>query len=516
MFSIHHQVLPPFAAPLLRIDFQVIVCYHNLINTLHCQGAGCPEDSTAPDFGRIGKEPMNICIVGTGYVGLVTAACLAETGNDIVCVDSNPEVVAGLQRGVVHIFEPGLEPLVKRNLAEGRLRFSTELKDGAENALFIFNCVGTPALEDGSCDLSQVKEVARQVGDIIADYKIIVNKSTVPVGTADEVQRIVSEQTARRRLKIEFDVVSNPEFLKEGDAVNDFMKPDRIIVGTDNVRTAKLLETLYAPFARSRDKMIVMDVRSAEMTKYAANCMLATKISFINEIANICEKVGADVSAVRRGIGADHRIGYHFIYPGVGYGGSCFPKDIKALIHAARENGYMPELMAAVDAVNHRQRKILAEKILGYFKARGGAAGRLLSLWGLAFKANTDDMREASSIAIIEALTAAGVQVRAFDPAAGRRAVDFFKANPLLQICEQQYDALEGAEALAVVTDWNQFRNPDFLRMKSLLKTPVIFDGRNLYDPEFVTAQGFDYYSIGRTVMLNRSLDAPSILAVSA
>jgi UDPglucose 6-dehydrogenase len=448
---------------------------------------------------------MNICIVGTGYVGLVTAACLAETGNDIVCIDSNPAVIAGLRDGVVPIFEPGLEPLVQRNMAEGRLRFSTELKEGIEHALFIFNCVGTPALADGSCDLSQVWDVTSQLGDIIADYKIIVNKSTVPVGTADQVYRIIRRQIAGRGLKIEFDVVSNPEFLKEGDAVNDFMKPDRIIVGTDNVRTAKLLETLYAPFARSRDKMIVMDVRSAEMTKYAANCMLATKISFINEIANICERVGADVSAVRRGIGADHRIGYHFIYPGLGYGGSCFPKDVKALIHAARETGYTPELIAAVDAVNHRQRKILAQKILEHFDARGGAAGRLLSLWGLAFKANTDDMREASSLDVIQTLTAAGVQVKAFDPAAGGRAIDLFKANPLLQICEQQYDTLEGAEALAVVTDWNQFRNPDFGRMKSLLKMPVIFDGRNLYDPEFVSAQGFDYYSIGRAPMVNRS-----------
>jgi UDPglucose 6-dehydrogenase len=448
---------------------------------------------------------MNICIVGTGYVGLVTAACLAETGNDIVCIDSNPAVIAGLKEGVVHIFEPGLEPLVKRNVAEGRLRFSTDLKEGMENALFIFNCVGTPPLDDGSCNLSQVREVARLIGDFIAEYKIIVNKSTVPVGTADEVHRIIREQTAARGARIEFDVVSNPEFLKEGDAVNDFMKPDRIIVGTDNVRTAKLLETLYAPFARSRDKMIVMDIRSAEMTKYAANCMLATKISFINEIANICERVGADVSAVRRGIGADHRIGYHFIYPGVGYGGSCFPKDVQALIHAARENGYTPELIAAVDAVNRRQRKILVQKIFKHFEARGGGAGRLLSLWGLAFKANTDDMREASSLDVIEALTAAGVRVKAFDPAAGRRAVDLFKANPLLQICEHQYDALEGAEALAVVTDWNQFRNPDFDRMKSLLRMPVIFDGRNLYDPEFVSAQGFDYYSIGRAAMLNRS-----------
>lgn len=441
---------------------------------------------------------MNICIVGTGYVGLVTAACLAEMGNEIVCVDSNPAVVAGLKEGVVHIFEPGLEPLVKRNLAEGRLKFCADLREGMENALFVFNCVGTPPLEDGSCDLSHVREVARQIGAVITEYKIIVNKSTVPVGTADEVQRIIREQTARRGLSVEFDVVSNPEFLKEGDAVGDFMKPDRIIVGTDNVRTAKLLEALYAPFARSRDKMIVMDVRSAEMTKYAANCMLATKISFINEIANICERVGADVGAVRRGIGADHRIGHHFIYPGMGYGGSCFPKDVKALITTARGSGYDPELIAAVDAVNHRQKQVLGRKIADYFSGLGGVGGRVLALWGLAFKANTDDMREAASLEIIRELTAAGMAVKAFDPVAGSRARSLLGDHPRVQICESQYEPLEGADALAIVTDWNQFRNPDFGRIRKLLKIPAIFDGRNLYDAELAAGMGFDYFSIGR------------------
>ena len=441
---------------------------------------------------------MNICIVGTGYVGLVTAACLAEMGNEIVCVDNNPAVVAGLKEGVVHIFEPGLEPLVKRNLAEGRLKFCADLREGMENALFVFNCVGTPPLEDGSCDLSHVREVARQIGAVITEYKIIVNKSTVPVGTADEVQRIIREQTARRGLSVEFDVVSNPEFLKEGDAVGDFMKPDRIIVGTDNVRTAKLLEALYAPFARSRDKMIVMDVRSAEMTKYAANCMLATKISFINEIANICERVGADVGAVRRGIGADHRIGHHFIYPGMGYGGSCFPKDVKALITTARGSGYDPELIAAVDAVNHRQKQVLGRKIADYFSGLGGVGGRVLALWGLAFKANTDDMREAASLEIIRELTAAGMAVKAFDPVAGSRARSLLGDHPRVQICESQYEPLEGADALAIVTDWNQFRNPDFGRIRKLLKIPAIFDGRNLYDAELAAGMGFDYFSIGR------------------
>ena len=441
---------------------------------------------------------MNICIVGTGYVGLVTAACLAEMGNHIVCVDSNSAIISGLKDGMVHIFEPGLEPLVKRNALEGRLQFSVDLKAAMEDALFIFNCVGTPPHDDGSCDLSQVREVARQIGERITEYKIIVNKSTVPVGTADEVHRIVRAEVARRGLSLEFDVVSNPEFLKEGDAVNDFMKPDRIIVGTDNVRTAKLLETLYAPYARSRDKMVVMSVRSAEMTKYAANCMLATKISFINEIANICERVGADVSAVRRGIGADHRIGYHFIYPGVGYGGSCFPKDVKALVNTARQSGYDPQLIAAVDAVNHRQKTVLAEKIEAYFSGQGGLSGKVLALWGLAFKANTDDIREAASLELIRALTAAGMRVNAFDPVAAGRARASLADNALVQICEHQYDALEGADALAVVTDWNQFRNPDFGRIKRLLKAPVIFDGRNLYDPDIVAGQGLAYVSIGR------------------
>lgn len=441
---------------------------------------------------------MNICIVGTGYVGLVTAACLAEMGNNIVCVDSNSAIVDGLKKGVVHIFEPGLEPLVKRNIAESRLAFSVDLRESMENALFIFNCVGTPPQDDGSCDLTQVREVARQIGAVITEYKIIVNKSTVPVGTADEVHRIIREQTEQRGMRLEFDVVSNPEFLKEGDAVNDFMKPDRIIVGTDNVRTAKLLETLYAPFARSRDKLIVMDVRSAELTKYAANCMLATKISFINEIANICERVGASVNAVRRGIGADHRIGYHFIYPGMGYGGSCFPKDVKALVTTARTNGYEPELINAVDAVNNRQKRVMGRKIVDYFAGQGGVAGRRIALWGLAFKANTDDMREAPALELIAELTATGMAVQAFDPVAGARARDLLKSNPAVRICELQYEALEGAEALAVATDWNQFRNPDFNRIRQLLKAPIIFDGRNLYDPDVVTGSGFAYFSVGR------------------
>ena len=441
---------------------------------------------------------MNVCIVGTGYVGLVTAACLAELGNQIICVDKNPAIVEGLKAGNIHIFEPGLEAMVQRNQGEGRLHFSDALAEGLEHADFVFSCVGTPPLADGSADLSQVRAVAHEIGALITKYKIIVNKSTVPVGTADEVQRIIRTEIEARGLSVAFDVVSNPEFLKEGDAVGDFMKPDRIVVGTDNERTAKLLELLYAPFARSRDKLIVMDARSAELTKYAANCMLATKISFINEIANICERVGADVTAVRRGIGADHRIGHHFIYPGMGYGGSCFPKDVKALVTTAREHGYEPELISAVDTVNDRQKLSMSRKILTYFADQGGAAGRRIALWGLAFKANTDDMRESPALALIAELTEAGMAVQAFDPVASDRAREMLKSNPAVTIGEEQYDVLAGADALVVATDWNQFRNPDFGRIKQQLNAPIIFDGRNLYDPQLVSGSGFAYFSVGR------------------
>ncbi len=440
---------------------------------------------------------MNICIVGTGYVGLVAAACFAEMGNDVVCVDVNPHVIEQLSSGKVHIFEPGLETLVSRNAAEGRLTFSTDLKKGMKDALFVFSCVGTPSNSDGSCDLSYVDTVARQIGEILTDYKIIINKSTVPVGTADRVRTTIQKQLQERGLSVEFDVVSNPEFLKEGGAVNDFLKPDRVIVGTDNVRTAKLLETLYAPFARSRDKMIIMGIRSAEMTKYAANCMLATKISFMNEVANICEHVGADVREVRAGIGSDRRIGYHFIYPGVGYGGSCFPKDVRALINTARENNCQPSLVEAVDLVNNRQKVMLAEKIRSYFKNRGGLEGKTVAMWGLAFKANTDDMRESAALDIIRSLTDSGMKVKAFDPVAGSNAKSVLKDNDMVVVEDDQYAILEGSDALAVVTDWNQFRNPDFNRMKKMLTGPIIFDGRNLFARSFMKEMGFSYFSVG-------------------
>jgi UDPglucose 6-dehydrogenase len=441
---------------------------------------------------------MNLCIVGTGYVGLVTAACFAEMGNTVCYVDVNSEVVNGLREGKVHIYEPGLEPLVQRNTTEGRLRFTTELEEGLRDSLFVFICVGTPSCDDGSCDLSFVHGVAEEIGRKMDGYKIVVDKSTVPVGTADRVREIIAGELEKRGASFEFDVVSNPEFLKEGDAVGDFMKPDRVILGTDNVRVAELMKVLYGPFARSRNKMIVMGVRSAEMTKYAANCMLATKISFINEIATICEKVGADVRDVRVGIGSDHRIGYQFIYPGPGFGGSCFPKDVRALISTARGEGIEPELLAAVNQVNIRQKGVLARKIEGYFEQQGGVEGRTLALWGLAFKANTDDIRESSALDLIGMLTDKGMRVRAYDPAANGKARETFASNPLVEVAEEQYEALQGADALAVITEWNQFRNPDFDRIKRELKAPIIFDGRNLYSPNLIGNFGFAYFCIGR------------------
>ncbi len=441
---------------------------------------------------------MDICIVGTGYVGLVTAACFAEMGNNVCCVDINEEVVDKLRGGQVHIHEPGLQEMVKRNSSQGRLHFTTDIAEGMENRLFVFVCVGTPATDDGSADLSHVFQVAREIGRSMQDYKIVVDKSTVPVGTADKVRECIKAELDKRDTVQEFDVVSNPEFLKEGDAISDFMKPDRVVVGTDNVRTAELLRALYDPFARSRDKLMVMSVKSAEMTKYASNCMLATKISFINEIANLCERVGADVRDVRQGIGSDHRIGYHFIYPGIGYGGSCFPKDVKALIKTAREVGHRAELLESVDEVNDKQKRVLVRKILDYFDNQGGVQGKTLALWGLAFKANTDDLREAPSVKIISELSSRGMHIRAFDPVAGDRGQQEFADNENVSIEMDQYSVLQEADALAVVTEWNQFRNPDFQAIKTNLQAPVIFDGRNLYPPEMLVSKGFAYFCIGK------------------
>ena len=441
---------------------------------------------------------MRLCIVGTGYVGLVSAACFAEMGNTVVCVDVNPAVVEKLNAGQVHIFEPGLDVMVQRSHADGRLSFTTSLADGLADAECAFICVGTPPGEDGSCDLHYVEQVASQIGEHMRQELVVVDKSTVPVGTADRVRALISEALRGRGVDIPFDVVSNPEFLKEGDAINDFMKPDRVVVGTDSDRAAEVMRELYAPFARTRDKLIVMGIRSAEMTKYAANCMLATKISFINEIATICERVGADVRDVRTGIGSDSRIGYQFIYPGVGYGGSCFPKDVKALIHTAETAGVTPTLLQAVESVNARQKRHMAERIREYFAPQGGVKGKTLAVWGLAFKANTDDMREAASISIISALTAEGMRVRAFDPVAADNARGIFAANPLVEIGDDQYGICDGAQALLVVTEWNQFRNPDFERIRDLLTAPILFDGRNLYSPSSMAERGFAYFCIGR------------------
>ncbi|MDD4702646.1 MAG: UDP-glucose/GDP-mannose dehydrogenase family protein [Desulfovibrio sp.] len=441
---------------------------------------------------------MKLCIIGTGYVGLVSATCFAEMGNTVTCVDVNPAVVDKLNAGSVHIFEPGLEPMVRHSRADGRLTFTTRLEDGIAQADCAFICVGTPPQPDGSCDLNFVRQVASEIGQYMQKDMVVVDKSTVPVGTADEVRGLIEKELTKRGVNLRVDVVSNPEFLKEGDAISDFMKPDRVVIGTDSEKAAALMRELYSPFARNRDKIIVMGVRSAEMTKYAANCMLATKISFINEIATICERVGADVRDVRTGIGSDSRIGYQFIYPGVGYGGSCFPKDVKALIRTAEDAGVSPELLNAVEAVNARQKKHMAGRVEGYFAPQGGVAGKTLAMWGLAFKANTDDMREAAAITIINELASKGMKIRAFDPVAAGNARAIFADNKLVEIVDDQYEACEGAQGLMVVTEWNQFRNPDFARVRSLLTAPLLFDGRNLYSPSSMASHGFAYFCIGR------------------
>jgi UDPglucose 6-dehydrogenase len=439
---------------------------------------------------------MKVTIFGTGYVGLVTGACLAEMGNHVVCVDIDENKVARLGRGEIPIFEPGLEPIVRRNHANGQLEFTTDAAVAVAHAQIIFIAVGTPPDEDGSADLQYVLSVARSVGRHLDRYAVIVNKSTVPVGTADRVREAVAEELSKRGVAIEFDVASNPEFLKEGDAVEDCLRPDRIVIGASSERAIGMLRKLYAPFNRNHDRTVVMDVRSAELTKYAANAMLATKISFMNEIANIAERVGADVELVRQGIGSDPRIGYHFIYPGAGYGGSCFPKDVQALGRTSRAAGYSARLLEAVEAVNHNQKTKLYDFILRYFN--GNVRGRTIALWGLAFKPNTDDMREASSRQLMEALWEAGAKVRAFDPEAREEARRLYGERGDLVLCDSAYQALDGADALAIVTEWKAFRSPDFARIRTILKEPAIFDGRNLYEPAAVEEAGLAYYGIGR------------------
>ncbi len=439
---------------------------------------------------------MKITIFGSGYVGLVTGACLSEVGNHVLCVDVDQDKTARLNRGEIPIYEPGLEELIQANRAAGRLRFSADPAEGVAHGLFQFIAVGTPPDEDGSADLQHVLAVAGSIGEHMDTRKIIVDKSTVPVGTADKVRATVRESLQGRGVDVPFDVVSNPEFLKEGDAVNDFMRPARIIVGADEEDSAELLRALYEPFNRNHDRVIDMDVRSAELTKYAANAMLATKISFMNEIAGLAEKLGADVEHVRIGIGSDPRIGYDFIYPGCGYGGSCFPKDVRALEHAARTAGYEGQLLKAVEAVNTRQKEVLFQKISGHFE--GQLSGKTLALWGLAFKPNTDDMREAPSRVLMEALWEGDARVRAFDPEARDEARRIYGQRPELTLCETPEEALRGADALVVVTEWSLFRSPDFELIHASLRHPVIFDGRNLYDPGALAKMGFIYYAIGR------------------
>ena len=446
---------------------------------------------------------MKVTIFGTGYVGLVTGTCLAEMGNHVLCIDVDEAKIARLGRGEIPIFEPGLEPLVVRNHAAGRLQFSTDAANGIEHGEVIFIAVGTPPDEDGSADLSYVLAVAREIGEHIASPKVIVNKSTVPVGTADRVRTAIADVLTVRAIHVEFDVVSNPEFLKEGDAINDCMRPDRIIIGASSEHAVALLGKLYAPFNRNHSRIVLMDVRSAELTKYAANAMLATKISFMNEIANIAERVGADVELVRQGIGADPRIGYHFIYPGVGYGGSCFPKDVQALERIAHTHGYPARLLEAVEQVNRAQKQKLFDLIARHFGNE--LRGKTIALWGLAFKPNTDDMREAPSRSLMEALWQAGARVRAFDPAAGEEVRRIFGEREDLIVCDEAYAAIEGADALAVVTEWKAFRSPDFERLRTSLRAKVLFDGRNLYDPEAVESAGIAYYGIGRGRSVARS-----------
>lgn len=439
---------------------------------------------------------MQVSIFGTGYVGLVTGACLAETGNSVVCLDVDQAKVEGLNRGVMPIFEPGLEAVVVRNHASGHLRFTTDAALAVAHAQIIFIAVGTPPDEDGSADLRYVLAVAQEIGLRLNEYAVIVNKSTVPVGTADRVRVTIAAALAQRGLEIEFDVVSNPEFLKEGDAVKDCMRPDRIVLGTRSARALDLMKRLYSPFNRNHERIVAMDERSAELTKYAANAMLATKISFMNEMANIAERVGADVEMVRLGIGSDARIGFSFIYPGAGYGGSCFPKDVQALEKTAKSFGYQPRILTAVEAVNSAQKSKLFALIHRHFD--GQLSGKTIALWGLAFKPNTDDMREASSRTLLEQLWAAGVTVQAFDPEAHQEAQRIYGERSDLHLCSDAMAATIGADALVLLTEWKNFWSPNFTVLKANLAAAAIFDGRNIYDPNTVEAAGLAYYGIGR------------------
>ncbi|NJD24034.1 MAG: UDP-glucose/GDP-mannose dehydrogenase family protein [Betaproteobacteria bacterium] len=439
---------------------------------------------------------MKITVVGTGYVGLVSGTCLAEVGNDVLCLDVDPEKIRILEEGGIPIHEPGLLEMVRRNVAAGRLHFTTEVERAVRHGTIQFIAVGTPPDEDGSADLQYVVAAARNIGRLMTDYKVVVDKSTVPVGTGAKVKAAIADELKKRAVDTPFSVVSNPEFLKEGAAVEDFMRPDRIVVGAEDEQAIHLMRALYAPFQRNHERLIVTDVKSAELTKYAANAMLATRISFMNELANLAEVLGADIEMVRQGIGSDPRIGYHFLYPGCGYGGSCFPKDVKALIKTAQDDaGITLKVLTAVEEANDAQKHVLTGKL----KARlGDLKGQHFALWGLSFKPNTDDMREAPSRELIADLFAAGATVTAYDPVAMHETQRIYGAEPRLQYADSPMAALEGADALVIVTEWKEFRSPDFEAIKGALKQPLIFDGRNLYDPKFVRGLGIEYFAIGR------------------
>ncbi len=439
---------------------------------------------------------MNLAVIGTGYVGLVSGACFAEMGNKVTCVDVDEKKIENLKKGITPIYEPNLEDVVKRNYDAGTLKFTTKLEDAIKKCEIAFIAVGTPMGEDGSADLKYVISVAKEIGQKMTAPLIIVDKSTVPVGTADKVRAAITEELTKRGVNIEFDVVSNPEFLKEGDAVNDFLKPDRVVIGADKEKSMELLKELYAPFTRSRERFIGMDIRSAEMTKYAANAMLATKISFMNEVANICERVGANINMVRVGIGSDSRIGYQFIYPGCGYGGSCFPKDVKALEKTALDVGFEPKVLKAVMDINEHQKYVIPQRVAKRFGEDLG--GKTFAIWGLSFKPETDDMREASSIIIIKELVKCGAKVNCYDPKAMHEARDYYLKDVLnVTYCKNKYDALNGADAMVLVTEWKEFRSPDFYEIKERLKNPIIFDGRNQYREDRLVELGFEYYQIG-------------------
>ncbi len=454
---------------------------------------------------------MKLSIFGTGYVGLVSGACMAEMGHHVVCVDIDHEKIDKLKEGILPIWEPGLEALVKRNFKEGRLQFTTEVAQAVHHGQVQFIAVGTPPDEDGSADMQYVLNVAQSIATHMTDYKVIVNKSTVPVGTAVKVTATINavmDSATRQSMSQSpaFDVVSNPEFLKEGAAVNDFLKPDRIIIGTDSDQARAIMRELYEPFNRNHDRTIYMDVASAELTKYAANAMLATKISFMNEIANLAERLGADVEQVRKGIGADPRIGYQFIYPGCGYGGSCFPKDVQALTHTAQQIGYEAQLLRAVEAVNNRQKSTLFTKLANHFGGVEQLKGKTIALWGLAFKPNTDDMRAAPSRVLMEALWQAGAAVQAFDPVAMIEVARIYGQKVGLKLSPNKYEALQGADALAICTEWQQFRSPEFSEMEALMRSKTIVDGRNLYQPSKLHAEGWTYYSVGRPTAISTAL----------